>query len=175
MYLWYGRLDIDALWFKLEASMPFELGSTAIDRSCLTWWPWQHQDTLYSFLNHPLCSYKLMHLSILFLSSWYWLLEPLRFSFRLAKSSPSLNTFPYLSQLLTTFSLTFLFSQTCLLLFLCLIYHLYNLPGLSILNYTQQLIGPSEFLWTVTNESTFGIIYKMGQALTLNCCQPPGP
>ena len=37
MYFWYGRLDIDALWFKLEAIMPFELGTTAIDRSCLTW------------------------------------------------------------------------------------------------------------------------------------------
>ena len=34
MYIRYWRLDINAPWFKYEAITPFELGTTAIDRSC---------------------------------------------------------------------------------------------------------------------------------------------
>ena len=161
----YGRLDIDTLWFKLEASTPFELGTTTIDRSCLTWWLQQYQDTLYSSLNHPLHSYQLMQLSFLFLSSWYWLLEPLRFFFRLAKSLPLSNTFPYSSQLLATSSLTFPFYQD---LSPSIPMLRLSSPQPSGTKYSQQLIGPSEFLQTVTNESTFGITYKMGQALTVD-------
>jgi hypothetical protein len=50
--------------------------------------------------------------------------------------------------------------------FLHSIYRLHDHPGLSILNYTQQLIGISELTGLVTNKSTFGIVYETGQALT---------
>jgi hypothetical protein len=58
------------------------------------------------------------------------------------------------------------FLVTCLFLFLRFIYRLRDLPGLSIVDCTRQLIGLSEFLGLVTNKSTFGTILETGQALT---------
>ena len=62
MYFLYCRLDIDAIWFKLEATTPFELGTSAIDSTCLTWWLQYTKTYLCFILTHPPCSYQLTQL-----------------------------------------------------------------------------------------------------------------
>ena len=189
MYIQYCRLDIDALWFKLKTSksLSFEpmrliglvslgdLDNTKIN-SCFT-------------LNRPQCSHTLAQLSILFFHLGINSLGTLLGSFRPTRSSPSSNTTfvactilaTFLSQFFTrttTHDLVTTFSNLSshLIDSYSLSQHFCDLPGPSILNCAQQLFGLTEFSALVTNKSTFGTIYEMGQALTsdrrcLSCVQ----
>jgi hypothetical protein len=62
MYIWYYRLDIDTHWFKLEATTPFELETSMIDSTCLTWWLCYTKTHFYFILTCPPHSYQLMWL-----------------------------------------------------------------------------------------------------------------
>ena len=179
MYFLYCRLDIDALWFKLETSKSLSFEPMRLI-GLVSLGDFENTKTNPCFiLNRPQRSHTLVRLSILFFRLGTNSLGTLLGSLRPARSSLSSNTTSVTRTILATF-LPLFFARTstrdpvttyCDLPNYLIDSHssfkpVCNFPGPSIFDYTQQLFGPSEFSALVTNKLTFGINYKMGQALT---------